>query len=89
MGGLRTNSEELGHIRRLYKGGLTAAEIARKLSRSAGFISTKIKSMDLTEDESQTNGTVTTEPAKITAAKIILRSTMTGEEKLKTLEAIL
>lgn len=89
MGGPRTNSEELGHIRRLHNSGLTRSEIARKLSRSQAFISSKVKSMHLTSEETVPTVETRNEPSKITAAKIILRSALTGEEKLKTLEAIL
>lgn len=48
MGGVRTNPEELGTIRRLVSAGLSYAEVGRKIGRSSTFVQYKAKEMQVT-----------------------------------------
>lgn len=94
MGGLATNAEELGHIRRLRSQGLRYNEIAKKLSRSATFIGQKCREMGVDAagtTEATDIDTVDSAPnwERKTLADLIIATNLTKEQKIRMLEVIL
>lgn len=87
MGGVRTNPEELGTIRRLVSAGLSYAEVGRKIGRSSTFVQYKAKEMQVTP-----TGTTTEQSPRLSGRAItidqILKLDIERDIKIKIIEAL-
>ena len=91
MGGHHATIEEIGQIRAMASRGVRNAHIAKKLNRSAGFISRIVATSPDSATSSTsglTNGTAQSTSTLTAIREIINHTTMTDSEKVRIVKLL-